>query len=145
MKTRKTLIFITVLLAITGIVAFAHLSTREEVPENGIQVTVGEEKVILNIEKLSYEEVTGTYVTGKGEEREVNSPGILVKDVLSEAGVENYTIVSVVADDSYSVEITDEDSEAYLIREEESLRLIVFGDKDSKRNVKNVVEIIVEE
>ena len=57
---------------------------------------------------------------------------------------------SVVADDSYSAEITAEEMgnavEAYLIQEEgeSRLRLIVFGDKDSKRSVSNVAQIIVE-
>ena len=145
MKNKKIIIFIILLLAITGIAAFSHLSTREVVPENGIQIIANGESKILDVDKLDYETVTGTYVTGKGEEREVNDPGISLKAILKEAGVSEFTRVNVTSDDSYSVEVTvEESSEAYLIHEEDSLRLIVFGDKDSKRNVKNVVTIEVE-
>ena len=37
-----------------------------------------------------------------------------------------------------------EEGKAYLLVDEETLRLIVFGDKDSKRKVKNVVRLILE-
>lgn len=87
-------------------------------------------------------------MTGKGEEREVEAPGILIKDILEENGITDYSEVTVIADDSYSARITEEEikeeTKAYLLKEEDSLRLIVFGDENSKRNVKNVVEIVVE-
>lgn len=145
MKNKKIYIFIILLLVITGIAAFAHLSTRDVVPENGIQVIVNGDSKILDIDNLKYENVTGSYVTGKGEEREVDGPGISLEAILKEASVSKFTKVSVTSDDSYSVEITaEENAEAYLLHEEDSLRLIVFGDKDSKRNVKNVMTIEVE-
>lgn len=144
MKKNKAMILVIALVAITAVAAFMHLSTREDVPGNGIQVVVGNEATILDMNKLEYETVTGTYVTGKGEEREVNDPGISLENLLREAEVTEYTKVIVTADDSYCVEVAaDEEAEAYLIKEEDSLRLIVFSDKDSKRNVKNVVRIEV--
>ena len=149
MKKYKALLFIGVLLVITAIAAFAHLSTREEVPEGAIEVVAGEETHIVDITKLAYEQVTGTRVNGKGEEKEINASGILLKNVLAEAGITEYENISIVADDAYSVDVSAEeandDAKAYLIQDEESvrLRLIVFGDKDSKRSVSNVAQIIV--
>ena len=142
MKKQKALIYVIVLLLITGIAAFSHLSTREEVPKHGIQISWKEEEIILDIEKLEYENVTGSYVTGKGETRDVDAPGILLDSLLEKVGIDQYEKAIITADDSYSVEVLKE--EAYFIKEEDSLRLIVFGDKDSKRNVKNVVKIEVE-
>ena len=89
-------------------------------------------------------------MNGKGEEKIVEASGILLKNVLEGVGITEYSKVSVVADDSYSAEITAEemadDAKAYLIQEEGEarLRLIVFGDKDSKRSVSNVAQMIVE-
>ena len=44
-----------------------------------------------------------------------------------------------------NVEEVKNDPKAYLLHEEEGkLRLVVFGDKNSKRSVSNVVQIVVE-
>ena len=67
MKKHKALLMIGILVVITAIAAFAHLSTREEVPEGAIEVVAGEETHIVDITKLAYEQVTGTRVNGKGE------------------------------------------------------------------------------
>lgn len=148
MKKKRIIIFAAILMAITLITVFVHLNTREEVAENTLQISVGDEVYSVNVEELEFESITGTYVTGKGEEREVEAPGILIKDILEENGITDYSEVTVIADDSYSARITEEEikeeTKAYLLKEEDSLRLIVFGDENSKRNVKNVVEIVVE-
>ena len=150
MKKHRAVIFIVILLVITGAMALMHFNTREEVPEGAIEVVFEEEIQMIDINKLTYEQVTGTRVNGKGEEKEVSASGILLKDVLSGAGIEEYAKVSVVADDAYSADVSAEeiknDIEAYLIQEEGEvrLRLVVFGDKDSKRSVSNVAQIIVE-
>ena len=146
MKKHRAIIIIVILVIITGIIAMMHFNTREEVPEGAIEVSFGEETYVVDIHELSYEQVTGTRVNGKG----VEASGILLENVLEGVGITEYSKVSVVADDSYSAEITAEEMgnavEAYLIQEEgeSRLRLIVFGDKDSKRSVSNVAQIIVE-
>ena len=150
MRKHRAVIFIAILLVITGVMALIHFRTRKEVPEGAIKVGFGEETQMIDINELTYEQVTGTRVNGKGEEKEVSAAGILLKDVLAEAGIEEYAKVSVVADDAYSADVSAEEiengMEAYLIREEGEmrLRLIVFGDKDSKRSVSNVAQIVVE-
>ena len=123
--------------------------TREQVTEGTVQLIYGEKTYELEISELEYEKVTGTRRNGKGEEILVESSGILLKDVLERKGIVEYSKVKVVSDDSYSAELTAEevenDTKAYLLHEKEGeLRLVVFGDTNSKRSVSNVVQIIVE-
>jgi len=151
MKKHRAVIFIAILLIITGIMALIHFNTRKEVPEGAIEVTYGEEIYTVDIRELTFEQVSGVRVNGKGEEKTVEATGILLKDVFAGIGITEFGEVSVLADDAYSANLTKEeveaDSKAYLIQEEgeERLRLIVFGDKDSKRSVSNVAQIIVAE
>lgn len=149
MKKHRAIIFVVILLIITGIIAMIHFNTREDVPEGAIEVSFGEETYVVDISKLSYETVTGVRVNGKGEEKTIEASGILLGDVLLDVGITEFGEVSVIADDAYSAELTWEEvmdsSKAYLIQEEgeERLRMIVFGDKDSKRSVSNVAQIAV--
>ena len=73
----------------------------------------------------------------------------MLADVLTLAGVENMpeSGVLVTAADEYSVEVTAdelaEEDKVYLLQEE-TPRLLVFGDNSEKRNVKNVARITVQ-
>ena len=151
MKKYRAIIFIVLLMLITGVMAALHLNSREVVPEGAIEVSYGEEKYIVDIHELAYENVSGIRVNGKGEEIPVEGAGILLKDLLAKLEITEFVTVSVVADDAYIADVTAEEIknniEAYLIQEEgeERLRLVVFGDKDSKRSVSNVAQIIVKE
>jgi hypothetical protein len=148
MNTRKIIIFIGILIALTLLAAVLHLTTREEVPEHAVKVTTSEKETLLDIMSLEYTTVTGVRVNGKGEEIPVEGEGISMKELLEEMGITKYTTVTVVSNDSYSAkmnreEILEEDK-VFLLLEDNSLRLIVFGDSNSKRNVSNVVQIQVE-
>ena len=149
MKKHKVKIFVIALLILTIIAALVHLNTREAVAEGTLLISAGGETITVDISKFDYEQVTGTRVNGKGEERTVDAPGITLKNVLARENIQDYTKVTVMADDSYSAEITAEEvedgSKAFLIVEEENeLRLVVFGDTNSKRSVSNVAQIVVE-
>ena len=149
MKKHKALIFVIGLLLLTAVAAGAHLLTRDQVTEGTVQLIHGEKTYELEIGELDYKEVTGTRMNGKGEEIPVKASGILLKDVLELKSIVGYSKVKVVSDDSYSAELTVEevknDTKAYLLHEEEGkLRLVVFGDKNSKRSVSNVMQIVVE-
>lgn len=88
------------------------------------------------------------FLGGKGEELPVDAPGVLLKDVLAGDSISDYSKVTVVANDSYSVEVSaeeiKEEAKVYLLLEEDSLRLQVFGDENSRRGVSDVVQIVVE-
>ena len=77
----------------------------------------------------------------------METQGISLKNLLITEGIEEYTEIQVTADDSYSAVLEknelEEKDNAYLILQEESLRLIVFGDSNSKRSVSNVAQIVV--
>lgn len=149
MKSRKAIILVTILLILTGIAAVIHLYTRKEVPENTLQISANGKEYTVDIDKLKYEQVTGVRVNGKGEEIPVDEQGISLENVLQQQSITDYSEVTVIADDSYSAKLSadeaKEEGKAYLVvQEEEGLRLVVFGDENSKRSVSNVVQIVVE-
>lgn len=81
--------------------------------------------------------VTGTVVNGKGEEKQIDAQGV----ILSEACGGEFSTATVTASDEYSA-VVKSGEDAYLILSDDgSLRLIVFGDENSKRDVKDVVRI----
>ena len=89
-------------------------------------------------------------MNGKGEEKEINEQGTALIDVLREAGVNlsSFAGVTVTAADGYSallcVDEILENGKVYLVDDGTGgLKLIVFGDSDSKRNVRNVIKIDV--
>lgn len=148
MKSRKAIILVVVLLIITAAAAAIHLSTRDDVPENALKISMNEEEKLLDIDKFEYTSVSGTRVNGKGEEKLVEGMGIALKDVLAKAKIKEFSKVTVVADDSYTAEISAEEvaeeGKAYLLLEEGELRLVVFGDENSKRSVSDIAKIVVE-
>ncbi len=137
---KKLLIFIIIaLLVITAGTAWWYLSSLKETPEHSIVVVSGGKEEVIDIDKLSLVDFTGTTVNGKGDKKEIKGQGIKLSDVFN---VSDYTEASVIADDAYAAVVKkDEMDQAWLQIEEGEARLVVFGDTDSKRNVKHVVRI----
>ena len=137
---KKLLIFIIIaLLVITAGTAWWYLSSLKETPEHSIVVVSGGKEEVIDIDKMSLVDFTGTTVNGKGDKKEIKGQGIKLSDVFN---VSDYTEASVIADDAYAAVVKkDEMDQAWLQIEEGEARLIVFGDTDSKRNVKHVVRI----
>ena len=148
MKKSKVVFLILILVALTGVLAAVHLTTRDKVGENEVQLTYQDKTYSVEYKKLDLEQVTGTRVNGKGEEKKVEASGILLRKLLEEKNIEEYSQVTVVSDDSYSAKIAaeeiKEEEKAYLLLQEEELRLVVFGDENSKRSVSKVKQIVVE-
>ena len=81
--------------------------------------------------------VKGTVVTAKGEEKQIDAQGIALSELCGD-----FNSVTVTASDEYSAVVKKKDSEnAYLIEDYGGLRLVVFGDENAKRDVKNVARI----
>ena len=136
---KKLLIVILVLLLITAGAAWWYLSTREDTSGKTIKVVAGGSEKSVEISGLNLTALSGTVVNGKGEEREVSGQGIKLADVI---GTADYSEVTVTADDEYSASVKKEEMDnVWLQIENEEATLYVFGDTDSKRNVKNVVRI----
>ena len=148
MKKSKVVFLILLLVVLTGVLSVVHLTTRNKVGEHEVQLTYQDKTYSVEYKKLDLEQVTGTRVNGKGEEKKVEAAGILLRKLLEEKNIEAYSQVTVVSDDSYSAKIAaeeiKEEEKAYLLLQEEELRLVVFGDENSKRSVSNVKQIVVE-
>jgi len=148
-KSKLTVIIICVLVVLTVIFAAVHLATRQQETKGAIQVLYLDQIITVPLEDLPLVPVQGTMVTGKGEQRPINGMGISVADLLKQAYAYASTGTVVVRSaDEYSVRLTAEEvaaeNKAWLLIEDGSARLIVFGDENSKRNVKNVVRLHVD-
>lgn len=142
----KVVVAVAVLLVLTVIAAVFHLRTRENIAEGTLLVTVGDASDYLDISEFSYIHVTGVRMNGKGEEIPVDASGIPLSQVLQMVSAAEYETVMVISDDSYQAELsaeeTTDETKAYLIADDEKrLRLVVFGDTNSKRSVTNVIQI----
>ena len=149
MKTNKVKVFVIVLAVLAAAAAVLHLNTRKVVAEGTLSVTVKGAETTLDISEFAYKQVTGSRMNGKGETIQIDAQGVALKDVLAMAKAADYETVTIYSDDSYSAVVTAEEVEdgtkAFLIvGDENELRLVVFGDTNSKRSVSNVVQVVVE-
>lgn len=138
MSTKKKIVIgIAILVILTAIFAIIHLTTRTPEIEGSVLVNGTEVK----LSDLDCEKVTGSIKNGKGEVKEIDADGVKLASLLSG----DYNTVKIIAADEYSATVSaDEIDNAYLILDDGSLRLIVFGDENSKRDVKNVARIDTE-
>ena len=115
---------------LTGILAAVHLTTRT--PEVEGTVLVNGERIEIN--RLARQRVTGTVVTAKGTQKPIDAMGVSLSELCPGD-------VRVTSSDEYAVTVfTGED--AYLIvNDDGTAQLIVFGDENAKRCVKNVVRV----
>ena len=138
-----------VLVLITATVAIFYLTTRPTTSEGTLRIESGGQMIELPLERLTVASVHGTTVNGKGEVRTIDAQGILLDQILREAGISEFTEVTVTADDAYNAVVTAEEiaepDRVYLIQQDEGgLRLIVFGDSNSKRSVSDVASLSVQ-
>lgn len=139
---------IAALIALTAVLAIVHSVTRTEVPDGALLVSCGGEKKYVDLNSLDTVHVQGGVVNGKGEKSDIDTQGVPLADVIKNAGFDpsGAAAVKVTADDEFSAELSgDELNEAgkvYIISEDDgSMRLVVFGDSNAKRNVRNVVSV----
>ncbi len=145
---KKTKWIIGILFAAVALLAAVYLMTREHIPEGALAIRKGEKTAYVSLDKKELQQVNGTLINGKGEEKQVNAMGVPLKTVLKNAKALPEKSVTVTADDAFSAEVAAEELEenkAFLIAEEDgSVTLVVFGDSNSKRNVRKVVSIDVQ-
>lgn len=139
---------IAALIALTAVFAIIHSAARTEVPDGALLVSCGGEKKYVDLASLDTVSVRGSVVNGKGEKSDVNTQGVPLADVIENAGFDpnGAVTVKVTADDEFSAELSgdelNEDGKAYLVSEDDgSMRLVVFGDSNAGRNVRNVVSV----
>ena len=141
-KEKKIILtVIAALLFVTAIASWLYLSNLEVVPEYSVAVYNNGNKKVIDLDGLKTEPLKGEVVDGKGESKEVDGVGVPLETLL---GTDDYTEVTITSDDGYSVIVRDfEMSQAWIQVKDGKARLYVFGDDNSKRNVKNVVRIDV--
>ncbi|MDO4465706.1 MAG: hypothetical protein Q4C49_01715 [Bacillota bacterium] len=148
MKKRRLAIVTIALALIVGVCSWMYLGNRTAIPENCIELVYENKTSYVDLDKLDLKEVTGETINGKGEVNTIHSNGIELKDVLENHKITSYENVTVEADDAYSAvvgkEEIDEKEKVYVLVEEEKASLVVFGDPNSKRNVRNVIRITAE-
>ena len=138
------------LLLAIAVLAMLHLDRREQVPENALAIHTGDQVRYLALDELTLGPVRGTVVNGKGEEKAIDAEGIALADALRQAGLDPQTVhaATVRASDEFSAQITgdelNEPGKVFLYRGKDgSFTLVVFGDANAKRHVKNVEAIDV--
>ena len=137
-----------VLLVTVLLIAGINITYRDKIAAGIVELTAGEKTVSITLKDVTAGEVKGVRVNGKGEEIQVEGEGILLGTLLNNKGIKAYTKVTVISDDAYSAEVSYDEiiagTEAYIMEDEGTARLVVFGDSNSKRSVSNVKQIVVE-
>lgn len=139
---------LTAILAVTALFNVMIPGTLAE--EAGLCLTImaGKDETKIVWDELTLVPVRGETINGRGEVKEIDAEGVALRDVLDMTGIEAPEKITVVARDMYQAEVSvdelNEEGKVYLIRSEDELRLIVFGDKDSKRTVRDVVRVVLE-
>lgn len=158
--SKKLKIGIAILLLITCIVAVIHINSQEEVA--CMVIRNGEQEISVSFEDLRKAEFSGELVDGKGTVTAHSYTGILLKDLLSDKGINpaEITVLKVTSADNYSVEFAGEEIRAdgmvyaAVVADgqpiegidpgTEGVQIIVFGDPNSRRCVRfaAILEII---
>ena len=134
-----------ILMLVTAALVLVYLRSRESVKPGDLLIKSAGGDVSVTFEDLNLSHVSGEITNKKGETKTVESEGIALSDIPALAGINDYSEISVYADDEYNAvlskdEVTKPDK-AWLIKNDDSIRLIVFDDPDAKRDVKNVVRV----
>lgn len=136
LKMKKWLkISIIALVLLTAVIAIVHLTTRTPDVEGAILVN-GE---AVSIGELELRDVSGVMVNGKGEERQIEAQGINLAELCGD----DFASAEITSSDEYHAVVNyDESENAFIIISDDgSFRLVVFGDENAKRDVKNVARI----
>ncbi|WP_026659725.1 hypothetical protein [Butyrivibrio sp. AC2005] len=149
---KRIFIIVAALLIIILNVYLNERNTSPKLPEGWLAISYEDTAVMIDPFSSDLSDITGVIITGKDEEKEITETGISLFDAIELAGIspDSYSKVRVVSEDDYSVELSAEEvatpQKVYLAKQREyddstSARLIVFGDNNSKRQVKKVALI----
>ncbi len=142
---KKITVIIAAMLLITAGIAFYYVHSRQSVPSGDLLIKSAQGDTTVTFNDLSLTHVEGEIKNKKGEVKQIDSEGIALSDIPALAGANDYSTITVFADDEYNAELVKDEltgqAGAWLIKNDDAIRLVVFGDSDSKRDVKNVVRI----
>ncbi len=150
-QKRIILLIIFILAAAAAVLAILHLSQSKPVEQGQVEIIRQNQKWLLNAADIAKVSVKGELVNGKGETINIDAKGIALADALTSVGIDptEAAVVRITAQDEFSVEVSGEEllepEKVYLICEDDgTFTLVVFGDSNSKRKVKDVARIEVD-
>lgn len=159
MKKKLFTAVVVLVLVATVIGVVIHRNGQNEA--GGIRFISESEQVELSLDKLTITDFSGTLVNGKGETFEHDFSGILLRDALLNNGfiLQDASVVTVTSADNYSATISGDeilnDDNVYIAtvcdgekvegidEKTNGAEIVVFGDKDSKRCVRYLMEVEV--
>ncbi|MBQ1366660.1 MAG: hypothetical protein IIY45_01020 [Firmicutes bacterium] len=150
-QKRIVLLIIFILAAAVALLVILHLTGDGIVEQGQVEIIRQDQKWFIGEKEIARIPVKGELVNGKGESVLIDAKGIALADALSSAGIDpaEVSVLKVTSQDEYSAEITGEEllenGKVYLISEDDgTFTLVVFGDSNSKRKVKEVARIEVD-
>jgi hypothetical protein len=150
-QKRIILVIIIILAAAAAVLAILHLTQNKPVEQGQVEIIRQNQKWLLGAADIAKVSVKGELVNGKGETISVDTKGIALADMLTSIGIDpaKVTVLKITSQDEYSAEISGdellEDGKVYLTSDGDgTFTLVVFGDSNSKRKVKDVARIEVD-
>ena len=148
MKNKRILLPIIILAVLTVILAVINIANAPEVAEGDLLIVANGKEISVRVASENLKPVIGTLVNGKGDQIPVDGKGLPLRDVLALTNIHTFETVTVTARDEYGAQISAaellEEGKCYLLIEpDSSIRLVVFGDSNSKRNVTDVIKLTV--
>lgn len=148
-RTSRSTWLIAALTLLTAALAMAYLATRDTAPIGTVRIESPGKTADIALSQLELSSIKGSILNGKGEEKVIETQGLPMSQLLQQNRFEGFSSVTVTADDAYSAAVTAEEiaspGRIYLtLQEDDGIRLLVFGDADSKRQVSNVVKLYVQ-
>ena len=151
MRKRIILLLILILAVAVALLAVLHLTGDRIVEQGKVEIIQKDQKWFLGKSDIARIPVKGELVNGKGERVNIDAKGSLLADVLTSVGIDPAEVddLRITSQDEYSAEISGEElleaGKVYLVSDDDgTFTLIVFGDSNSKRKVKNVARIEVD-
>lgn len=142
---KRIILIISILLIITAALACIYVFNRPKVESGTFLLRTGSGDKTIRFSELPLSNVSGETINKKGETKKIDAKGYSLSDIPALTGISDYSDIIVFSDDEYNAEVSKDEladhDKAWLINDDGGIRLIVFKDEDSKRNVKNVVRI----
>ena len=150
-RERIVLLIILILAAAVALLAVLRLTGEGNVEQGQVEIIRKDQKRVVGESDIARAPVKGELINGKGERVRIDAKGSLLADVLTSAGIDpaEVSVLNITSQDAYSAEVSGEElreaGKVYLISDGDgAFTLVVFGDSNSKRKVKNVARIEVD-
>ena len=150
-RERIVLLIILILAAAVALLAVLRLTGEGNVEQGQVEIIRKDQKRVVGESDIARAPVKGELINGKGERVRIDAKGSLLADVLTSAGIDpaEVSVLNITSQDAYSAEVSGKElreaGKVYLISDGDgAFTLVVFGDSNSKRKVKNVARIEVD-